>query len=246
MGIFEFFSSKRRRQRRVDGRVRRANNKHTPKDYRQVALHEVIEFAKSGDEAALRGLIQRFAVVAEPTIEDEKEKEWVSGALIDIGRPALPAIAGALRSAESVNWVQRVLRGIVAPEEYREELLSVLRDFDTEYERNPDRKMQTIMALADIAEPAVAEALIRFLEDVDETVRFQTVVALAKIGDERAREPMLKVMCDDESLRIRNEVIEAFANLGWSTAGFKKKIDDLLPRGYRHDKTGKIVKLGSN
>ena len=172
MGIFEYFSGARRHQRRVDARVRRANNKHTPKDYRQVALQEVIDFAKAGDAAALRGLIQRFSVNAEPSIEDEKEKEWVNGALVDIGRSALPAIAGALRSAESVNWVQRVLRAIVTPEEYRDELLSVLADFDTEYERNPDRKMQTIMALADIPETRVAEALIPFLEDVDETVRF--------------------------------------------------------------------------
>ena len=245
MGIFEFLSSERRHQRKVDARVRRANNKHTPKDYRQIALQEVIDFAKAGDEAALCGLIQRFSVNAEPSIEDEKEKEWVNGALVDIGRSAIPAISRALRSAESVNWLQRVLRAIVTPDEYREELLSVLADFDTEYERNPDRKMQTIMALADVEEAGVAQALMRFLEDVDETVRFQTVVALAKIGDEAAREPMLKVLCDDESLRVRNEVIEAFAVLGWSTTGFKKKIDELLPRGYRHDKSGKIVKLGS-
>jgi hypothetical protein len=245
MGIFEFFSRDRRRQRRVDARVRRANNKHTPKDYRQIALQEVIDFAKVGDEAALHGLIQRFSVNAEPSIDDEKEKEWVYGALVDIGRPALPAISHGLRSAESVNWLQRALRAIVTPEEYKEELLSILSEFDTEYERNPDRKMQTVMALADIEETRVAEALIPFLNDVDETVRFQTVVSLAKIGDEVAREPMLKVLCDDESLRVRNEVVEAFSVLGWTTLGFKKKIDDLLPRGYRHDKSGKIVKLGS-
>jgi hypothetical protein len=245
MGIFEYLSKARRHQRKVDARVRRANNKHTPKDYRQVALQEVIQFARAGDEAAVRGLIQRFSVNAEPSIEDEKEKEWVSDALVDIGRPVLPAISRALRSAESVNWVQRVLKSIVAPDEYRDELLSVLSAFDTEYERNPDRKMQTIMALSEIAEPAVADALVRFLEDVDETVRFQTVVALARIGDVRTREPMLKVLCDDESLRVRNEAIEAFAVLGWPTTGFKKKIDELLPRGYRHDKSGKIVKLGT-
>jgi HEAT repeat protein len=245
MGIFEYFSSERRRLRKVEGRVHRANNKHTPKDYRQIALQEVIDFAKAGDEAALRGLIHRFSVNAEPSIEDEREKEWVNAALVDIGRPALPAISRALRSAESVNWVQRVLKAIVSADEYEQELLSVLSDFDTEYERNPDRKMQTIMALAEFPERRVAEALIRFLEDVDETVRFQTVVSLAKIADELAREPMLKVLCEDESLRVRNEVVEAFAVLGWSTAGFKKKIDDLLPRGYRHDKSGKIVKLGS-
>jgi hypothetical protein len=245
MGIFDYLSKERRHRRKVDARVRRANNKHTPKDYRQIALQEVIDLAKSGDEIALRGLIQRFSVNAEPSIEDEKEKEWVSDALVNIGRPALPHIAKALRTAESVNWVQRVFHGIVSPEEYAVELLSVLSGFDTEYERNPDRKTQTVMALAEVPERRVAEALLRFLEDVDETVRFQTVVSLAKIGDEIAREPMLKVMCDDESLRVRNEVIEAFASLAWSTQGFKKKIDDLLPRGYRHEKSGRIVKLGS-
>jgi hypothetical protein len=245
MSIFEFLSKERRHQRKVDGKVRRANNKHTPKDYRQVALQEVIDLAKAGDEIALRGLIERFSVNAEPSIEDEKEKEWVHDALVGIGRPALSHIARALRSAESVNWVQRVFKGIVPEDEYKGELLTVLAGFDTEYERNPDRKIQTIVALAELPEPKVAEALLRFLEDVDETVRFQTVVALSKIGDELAREPLLKVMCDDESLRVRNEVIETFAVRGWSTQGFKKKIDDLLPRGYRHEKSGKIVKLGS-
>ncbi|MCK9462144.1 MAG: HEAT repeat domain-containing protein [Proteobacteria bacterium] len=245
MGILEYFSSEQRRRRRIDARVRRANNKHTPKDYRQIALQEVIDFAKAGEVAAVRGLIHRFTVNAEPTIEDEREKEWVSSALTDLGRTTLPEISRALRSAESVVWIQRVYRSIASPEEYRDELLSVLSEFDTEYERNPDRKMQTIMALADIPETRVAQALIPFLEDVDETVRFQTVVALAKIGHEAARAPMLKAMCEDESLRVRNEVVEAFAALAWSTAGYKKKIDDFLPRGYRHDKSGKIVKLGS-
>lgn len=245
MSILDYFSGEKRHARKVDARVRRANNKHTPKEYRQIALQEVIDFSKAGDEVALRGLIQRFSVNAEPSIEDEKEKEWVHDALVAIGRPALAHLSRALRSAESVNWVQRVFRDIVPEEEYKAELLDVLAAFDTEYERNPDRKMQTIVALADLPERRVAEALLRFLEDVDETVRFQTVVALSKIGDEIAREPMLRVLCDDESLRVRNEVVETFASRAWSTQGFKKKIEDLLPRGYRHEKSGRIVKLGS-
>lgn len=246
MGILDYLSKEKRHERWMQKQVARANNKHTPKDYRQIALQNVIEHAMRGDEIALRGMVARFAVVAEPTIEDEREKTWVCDALIDIGEPALPHINRALRSAESVSWVQRALRAIVSPEAFKAELLDVLGDFDTEYERNPDRKIQTIMALSDIREPEVTQALARFLEDVDETVRFQTVAALTRHEDESTREVLLKAMCEDESIRVRNEIVESFARLGWSTSGFKKKIEAILPAGYRHDKTGKIVKLGGS
>ena len=244
MGILDFLSKDSREQRKVERAIKRANNKYTPKDYRQAALHDVVEFARGGNATAFRGMIARFGVNAEPSIDDEKEKDWVCEALIEIGQPALEHLKRALRSAESVNWVQRVYRNIVTLDEYKMELLDVLSDFDTEYERNPDRKIQTIMALSDIKGQDVAEALLRFLDDVDETVRFQTVVALSKQENELAREQMLKTMCEDESIRVRNEAVESFAILGWSTQGYKKKINDILPSGYKHDKSGKITKLG--
>jgi HEAT repeat protein len=246
MGFLDFFSAEKRKIRRIEGAVRRANNKHLPKDHRQLALSDVMEAAKRGDEIAIAGLIARFGVNAEPSIEDEREKEWVSDALCEIGEAALPHIKRSLRTAESVNWVQRIFRKIVSDDEYKKELLDILADFDTEYERNPDRKTQTIMALAEIHESKVTEALIRFLEDVDETVRFQTVVALAKHADPMAREPLLKTMCEDESIRIRNEAVQAFADLAWETTGYKKKVDSILPQGYRQEKSGKIVKIGAS
>ncbi|MDD5306404.1 MAG: HEAT repeat domain-containing protein [Deltaproteobacteria bacterium] len=245
MGILDFLSAEKREARRLGRIVKRANNKYTPKDYRQVALQEMIDEARRGNAIALSGLLARFAVCAEPSIEDEEEKEWVHDALVEIGPPALPYIRRALRSAESVVWVQRVFKSIVTPEEYKGELLDVLLGFDTEYERNPDRKMQTVMALAEVPGHDVAEALLRFLTDVDETVRFQTVVALARHADEVAREPLLKAICDDESIRVRNIAIESFANLGWVTTGFKKKTESLLPAGYTQDKSGRIIKIGS-
>lgn len=245
MGILDYLSKDKRHARWIDKQVRRANNKHTPKDYRQIALQNVIEHARRGDETAIRGMVVRFGIVAEPTIEDEREKDWVCEALIELGEPALPHIRRAMRSAESVSWVLRALKMMVTPEEYQTELLDVLSDFDTEYERNPDRKIQTIMALADIQAQEVVEALIRFVKDVDETVRFQTIGALTRQGDETAREALLQAMCEDESIRVRNEIVDSFARFGWSTAGYKKKIEAILPPGYKHDKSGKIIKLGT-
>lgn len=245
MGILDFLSKENRLKSKIEKNIKRANNKHTPKDYRQAALYEIIELSKQGNEMAISGLLSRFAVNAEPSIEDEKEKEWVCDALIDIGPKALPRIKRALRSAESVNLVHRVLRNIVDEEAYKKELLDVLDEFDTEYERNPDRKMQTIMALAELSGDDIAEKLIRFLDDVNETVRFQTVGALRKLECDISREPLLKAMCADESIRIRNEAIDVFCELEWSTSGYKKQVAALLPKGYKQDKSGKIIKLGN-
>lgn len=245
MGFKDLFSASKRRENRLERDIRNANNKYKPKDYRQVALNSVMEEARKGNERAVMGLIQRFSVNAEPSTEDENEKAAVCETLIDLGEKTLPALRRGMRTAESVTWLHRVLRNIVGPEQYKKELLDVLLDFDTEYERNPDKKLQTIMALSDVEGEEVVEALLRFLEDVDETVRFQTVSSLVHHADEKAREPMLRVMCEDESLRIRHEIVEAFSQLGWLTTGFKKKVDAILPAGYRHEKSGKIVKLGN-
>lgn len=244
MGFFDFLSKENRLISKIEKNVKRANNKHTPKDYRQAALYEVMEQARAGHDLAIAGLLARFGVNAEPSIEDEKEKEWVCDALIEIGEKALPRIRRALRSAESVNWVQRVLRNIVDEADYKQELLDVLDEFDTEYERNPDRKIQTVMALSELQGEDVAEKLIRFLEDVNETVRYQTVVALARLECELAREPLLQVMCNDESIRVRNEVVDVFCTLEWSASGAKKQVAAILPSGYKLDKSGKITQLG--
>ncbi len=245
MGFFDFLSAEKRFEKKIEREVQSANNKFKPKDYRQISLQNVIAEAKKGNSKARAGLLARFCVVADPTIEDEKEKEWVFDALVDIGESALPEIRRALRNQASITWVQRILKNIVSLDEYRAEMLSILNDFDTEYEKNPDRKLQTIMALEEVVNEEVAIALIRFLDDVDETVRYQTVSALVNSGFEGSREPLLKTMCEDESIRVRNQVVEAFARLGWLTTGCKKKVDSVLPKGYIHDKTGKIMKLGN-
>jgi hypothetical protein len=245
MGFFDFLSADKRREKRLEREIKSANNKFKPKDYRQISLQSVIQEARGGNDRAIAGLLARFAVVAEPSTEDEREKEWVYDALVDIGEDALPQIKRSLRSAESITWVQRTLRAIISEEEYKKELLSILEDFDTEYERSSDRKIQTIMALSGIPDPNVAEALIPFLEDVDETVRYQTVSALIDQAQEASREPLLKAMCDDKNIRFRNKLLEAFASLGWSTSGYKKKVEAILPDGFKQSKAGKIIKLGS-
>lgn len=246
MGFWDFLDKEKRALKRLEKNIRRANNKFAPKDYRQAALYEVVECARKGSDVALRGLVTRFAVNAEPSIDDEQEKEQVFDVLVGMDRTSIPALRQALRNAESITWPLRVLREVMSKEEYTGELRALIQDFDTEYERNPDRKIQSIIAISEIQDPEIGAEIVRFLKDVNETVRFQTVGALAALQHEAAREALLETMCQDESIRVRNEVVEVFAKYGWVTTGYKNKVETLLPAGYRHDSSGKIVRLGNN
>ena len=74
MGMLEFLSKENRLRRKIEKNIKRANNKHTPKDYRQAALYEVMDEAKKGNEQAIAGLLVRFSINAEPSIEDKRTR----------------------------------------------------------------------------------------------------------------------------------------------------------------------------
>ena len=90
------------------------------------------------------------------------------------------------------------------------------------------------MILAHIGGVPVEEALLPFLGDHDETVRFVTVESLFKQGDEQAREPLLELLLyeEEESLRIKNRIIEGFAEVGWRVKGFRGTVEKLMAQSF--------------
>jgi len=244
MSLFSYFSKDERQKRAVAGAVAKANSKHMPKDYRRAALSQVIETARQGDTSAINGLVARFSVFAEPSIEDEEEKEWIHEELVQIGKPALPALFKAVEGgAESISFHLRTLEHILSEAEYNEKLLEIINKFDTEYERNPDRKIQLIVAIGDRNDPRIPKAIVRFLEDVDETVRFNAVKALARHRDEEScREPFIRLLLRDESQRVKDELVEILGELQWSVHGYRKEVEAALPSGCRLDRQGTIKK----
>jgi hypothetical protein len=55
------------------------------------------------------------------------------------------------------------------------------------YQKNPERKIQAIVALEEALDPRIAAALLGFLDDVSEDVRFHAVRTLLAQGDARGR-----------------------------------------------------------
>jgi hypothetical protein len=81
-----------------------------------------------------------------------------------------------------------------------------------------------------ISDARAVEALIPFLEDDDEGIRFTTVEALFKQKNDSAREPLLKLMtnAEEESLRIKHRIAEGFVDVGWVVKGFRGTVEKLL------------------
>ena len=95
-------------------------------------------------------------------------------------------------------------------------------------------------------------SLLPYLEDVDETVRFQTVEALIHArahdkAEEGAREPLLKLLlsADEESRRIKLRILDGLCETGWNTHGYKAEVDAAIATlggGYHQDGKGRIKK----
>jgi len=244
MGVFSYLSKESRKKRAVAKAVARANNKHMPKDYRRASLGQVVDWAKEKDADAIAGLVARFSVFAQPSIEDEEEKEWIHDVLVDVGRDALEALFSAVEGgAESISWHLRTLEMVVDGGEFDDKLIELVNQFDTEYERNPDRKIQLITALGERNDERVSSTLVKFLDDVDETVRFSTVKALANHGDEETtREPFINLLIKEESQRVKDELVDILYKLKWSVRGHRKAVEAVLPPGYKLDRQGALKK----
>jgi hypothetical protein len=244
MGLFDIFSKEKRGERALTANIQRVTNKYAQSGDRYRAMEAL---ATDNSEDATYGLLRRFSMMYDKSIEDEQEKEWVFDTLVSKGESALPAVKRYLISAESVSWPLRVLQKI-APDKDAElgVVAEVLARHEPGYERDPTKKIQLIRHLGLMKNARVPELVLPYLEDMDEGVRFATVEALlACKNEEAAREKLLDLFVSDreESLRLRIRMAEGFADLGWLVRGHRNGVKDKLPEGFQIDREGHIVKL---
>jgi len=231
MGLFDIFLGKDERAEKARTKnIARATDKYKQSVDRMRALEALLE---DGSEEALFGLLRRFGVTYDKSIEDEQEKEWVCEVLVKKGSDVLPAVKRYLKSADSVSWPLRVLSGIT---ETRAEELAVLGEIlerhEPGYERDPTKKTQIISHLGQMKQDGVSERIVGYLEDMDEGVRFATVEALLRHKNETvARAPLLTrfTSAEEESLRLRRRIAEGFAELGWRVQEFRAAVEKVLP-----------------
>jgi len=217
LGLFDIFSkSKEERPKSVKdvARLERLVANKLSQNYdRQEAIEELSKIASA---ASARALLKRFDWQLDPSITDQEEKENCLRGIVAAGELALEPLRNYCKKAESLTWALKVLKEIVPPERLTEELLSLLDQFDTEYVRNVEPKVQLLRVLEEHPTEDVRVAVEPFLTDANEMVRFTAVNTTFAVNDEASAPALLAALVAEESLRVKNRIGERLAERGWA------------------------------
>ena len=243
MGLFDIFS-KSKEERPKSGKdiarlERLVANKLSQNYDRQEAIEEL---SKIGSAASARALLKRFDWHLDPSITDQDEKETCLRGIVAAGELALEPLREYCKKAESLTWAIKVLKGIVPDARLTEELLSLLDQFDTEYVRNVEPKVQLLRVLEEHPSEDVRVAVEPFLNDAGETVRFTAVNTTFAVNDEKSTPALVAALVAEESLRIKNRICERLAERGWSVPPeLLDACKNALPPGFAVD-NGRVVR----
>lgn len=238
MGFFGLFGKKNVLEKHSE----RVANKRAQAPDRWESIQALGKLATSGadDERsrAVAALLERFPFYVDPTITDGEEKDeafrWICQAGAEV---ALPPIRQALRRHESLSWPLKCLEALVSEEQAVEEMLELLSSMGTEYQRDPQRKLQLLGTLEQRSYPRIAEVVAAFFEDVNETARFHAVgAALAQDDAEAILERLRAALREEDSVRVKVRALEAMSEKGLSLGPDKERPQ--LPDGWSTDAKG--------
>jgi HEAT repeat protein len=239
MGLFDVFKGGGGGLKKHAARVA---NKRAQKHERWESIQIL---ASDGSDEAIRALLTRFTIRVDPSITDGEEKNEAFRGIVQHGDAALEPVREFLESTETLAWPLKILREIQTEEEVTAALLALLSTMDTEYERDPQKKIDVLASLEERKDPRIVEAVTRFLEDMNETVRFHAAGAIfAQDEADSAREALTKALLAEESVRVRIRMLDGYIDRGWTLEDVKDQAAKRMPTGYALGKKGDIRKTG--
>lgn len=232
MGLFDVFKGS-------GGGLQKHINRVTSKRAQSHERWESIQaLANDGSDEAIRALLSRFSVRLDPSITDREEKDEVFQCVVRQGEAALGPVRDFLAASDTLAWPLKMLKALQSEEEVTTTLLELLSGMDTEYERDPQKKIDALASLEERKDPRIVEAVTRFLEDTNETVRFHAVGAIRSQEDaEAAKAALAKAFAEEESVRIRMMILDAFIERQWMFDAVDE-VKGRLPVGYSLGKRG--------
>lgn len=208
------------------------------------ARMEAAEKLKSiGTQQAIHGLARRFSATSENLGIDQEEKQYVRNMLVTFGDAAVEPVIRYIKGYDRVTWAIQVLDELQPTEVLVKFLFETLHEGDPVYIRG-EKATQIIKALEGMDDPTIVERMIPCLQSPDDTVRIAAVECLETKADELARESLLETLVnpEEDSARVRTRIAEAFLKLGWEVKGYRKKVEESLPEGFRVTSKGRVTK----
>ena len=215
-------------------------NMYVNKDDRKYCIQQLAEL---GPELAPKRLIERFTCRSENGEVDSDEKEFTRQKLVDLGSASVEPLKQFLRNNDKFfSWPYRTLSDLISHDELVAFTVELLNTIGPEYVRDPERKEQLMLTVKSYTEESVAKAVLPYLADENETIRFvtaDTVIAHAHADGIKALAERLAV---EDSQRILNVIAGAFRDKGWAIdEGKREDIEKNLPSEFRMNSKGVIL-----
>lgn len=204
----------------------------------------IAALAEMETREAVEALLPRFTFRVDPSIVDQEEKDVAFEGCVAAGEAAVEPVTQFLLDGKEVSWSLKILERLVGEEDLVSTLLSLVGQFDTEYERDPTRKIQAVSYLEDRKDQRIAAAVLPFLEDMNDEVRFHAVRTLQAQDDvDEVRSALHQLVLSDESARVRARVAEVYVQQGWVVpVEDRQQFEAALPDPFSVDpKTGTVL-----
>ncbi|MEY4576205.1 MAG: hypothetical protein RL701_908 [Pseudomonadota bacterium] len=185
---------------------------------------------------AVAALLPRFTYYVEPSITDQEEKDAAFAGVVDAGAVGVEPVLAFLKRADSISWPLKMLDKIAEPDVVVGHLIDLLSGMDTEYARDPESKIQILSTLSERADARVADLVVRFVTDANESARFAAVGAV--VGQEAVeahKAVLVSALCVDDSVRVRNRIFEALAAKNLSVQPEQARVLPKLTANYTLD-----------
>ncbi len=228
------------REQKLERFAKRIANMYTQTDERRFVYDQVR--AMGGEDAAAT-LIKRFLYKTQNSTYDSQEKELVSDMLVSMGKDAVEPLKTYLRKQDKdFNWPFKTLRLLINDEEFNAFVLELLETIGPDYVRDPERKEILILSASGTDDPQIAKAMLTYLEDDNETIRFVTAEAVLAMPFEFAQPSLEKCLENEDSERVKNHILNGFIQNEWHVQSKSDQLKENIPSQFQINEHGEIIK----
>jgi hypothetical protein len=195
---------------------------------------------------AVSVLMQRYTLTVDPHTTDADEKDQVFGYITEVGDAAVPPVKEFLRRSESASsWALKLLDALLPADQVMGIVCEELHRLGTEYTRDPEKKTVLLNYVEGKNDARIAPEVMLLLEDMTDDVKIGALKALGSLKYPPAREPILKLLTEDETAkRVQTACIAALQESQFPVQGFREKVEKRLADPYFIDGQGLIKKRG--
>ena len=241
MGILDYFKKDAADDRKLVRGSKKLTNMYYQSADRLAAMDTMAEMVREGDSRPVPILLSRFEHLAPSTTADHDEKEYLRDLLVDLGEAAEPGITNYIRkSPKPAYWPLKVLSARWSREKYEAFFAEVLAATEPDYHRDPQRKSGLVQLAAEYDNPAVNTALLPFVADHHEDVRYHAIDTLLNRKVQEAQQAIVDHIPNEESLRVLRRILDGFAELQWSIAPHVDAVKARVKTGFTFDAAGNV------